>query len=113
MNLVQWFKSKWQGLQRRRKVAREIHPEAFRRLATELRELARVAQQLWPQENKFSERIRGIQSEMEQLDKLAAKPEFRRLSPEKRLQLRQSLIESREQLMETVQTAPSPTARLQ
>lgn len=68
---------------------------------------------MWPKQHQFHAKIKRIQSEMEQLDRLASKPEFKRLSAQKRLQLRESLLQSKEQLIETVQTAPSPTATLQ
>ena len=111
--MFDWLKNllKRQGEQQR--LAREIDPESFRTLARELHDLALLAEHLWPREHKFQAKIKRIQTEMDQLDRLATKPEFKRLSPQKRLQLRESLIQSREQLMETVQTAPSPTSTLQ
>lgn len=108
-----WFSRMVQEYKDRKRFAREIDPEAFRVLAGELRDLACIAERLWPRQHKFQAKIKRIQTEMEQLDRLASQPEFKRLSAKKRLQLRQSLIQSREQLMETVQTAPSPTATLQ
>mgnify|MGYP001348845368 CR=1 FL=1 len=111
--MIKALRRLWALLVERRRIAREIDPQAFRILAGELRDLARVAERLWPRSHKFYIKIKRIQSEMEQLDQLASRPEFRRLSPEKRLRLRESLIQSRDQLLETVQTAPSPTSRLQ
>ena len=108
-----WFKRLLQEHRERKRYAREIDPASFRRIARELWELARVAERLWPRQHKFHAKIKRIQTEMEQLDRLAGQPEFKRLSPQKRLELRESLIHSREQLMETVQTAPSPTETLQ
>lgn len=110
---TRWLHSKIQDFLDKRKFATEIAPESFRDLAQELRELSLAAERLWPQQHKYYARIKQIQSDMEQLDKLAARPEFRMLSAQRRLQLRKSLIQSREQLLETVQSAPSPTARLQ
>ncbi len=111
--MLNWFKTKFNEHRERRRIARQIEPESFRTLARELRDLAVIAQRLWPRQHKFYAKIKRIQTEMEQLDKLASKPEFRRLSPQKRMQLRESLIQSRDQLIETVQTAPSPTSMLQ
>lgn len=104
-----WLKS----LGERRRLGRDIAPESFRELAKELTDLADVAEKLWPAKPKLQEKIGKIRSEMAQLDRLAAKPEFRKLSIERRTALRKSLMHSRDQLMETVQTAPSPTDRLQ
>lgn len=86
---------------------------AFHSMAEELRELTRVAQEILPGEHAFQTRVRRIREEMEQLDELARKPEFKRLPPQKRLELKQSLVASREQLIETVRTAPAPTETLQ
>ncbi len=113
MNIKTWLSRIIREHKDRKRFAKEIDPEAFRILARELRDLALVAERLWPQQHKFYTKIKRIQNEMEQLDRLASKPEFNRLSVQKRLQLRQSLIHSREQLMETVQSAPSPTGTLQ
>ena len=103
-----WLGRLMQGLRERRRLAGEIDPASFRTLARELRELAELAERLWPQHPKFLAKIKRIQSEMAQLDELTARPEFRRLSTEKKLLLRESLIQSRDQLMETVKTAPFP-----
>lgn len=107
------IKKWWGRLRERYFVSRQINPESFRDMAGELRDLAKAAGRFWPQEHTFQEKIRRIQAEMEQLDRLASRPEFRRLSPEKRLQLRRSLMQSREQLLESVQSAPAPTRLLQ
>lgn len=111
--MKKWLARKIREYKERKRFAREIDPETFRTLARELRDLARIAERLWPRQHKFYAKIKRIQSEMEQLDRLASQPEFKRLSAQKRLQLRQSLMQSKEQLIETVQTAPSPTATLQ
>jgi hypothetical protein len=108
-----WLLRKIKEYRERRRFAREIDPESFRVLARELRELASVAERLWPRQPQFHSKIKRIQTDMEQLDRLTTRPEFKRLSAQKRMQLRKSLIQSRQQLMETVQTAPSPTATLQ
>jgi hypothetical protein len=111
--MLAWLRRKWRDYQDGRRLARQIDPETFRNMACELRELAQVAGQLWPDEEKFQEKLKRIRTDMEQVDRLASRPEFKRLSPQKRMQLRDSLVQSREQLLETVQTAPSPTTMLQ
>lgn len=101
------------ALRERRQLDRELTAESFRDLARELRELAGLCRALWPRQHAFQERIKRIMDEMEQLDRLAATPQFRRLSSQKRLEIRKSLLHSRNQLMETVQNAPAPTTTLQ
>jgi predicted nuclease with TOPRIM domain len=97
----------------RRRAHREAAPKAFRDLSRELRELAEIASRVWPEEESFQNRIRGIREEMDQLDELTSKPEFRLLPLKKRLELRESLLHSKTQLMDTVSTAPPPTMRPQ
>lgn len=98
---------------RRRRDTRDTQPGAFRDISRELRELAQVASRVWPQDAAFQERIRNIREEMDQLDVLTAKREFLMLSVQKRLELRESLLHSKMQLMDTVSTAPTPTSRPQ
>jgi hypothetical protein len=75
--------------------------------------LAEAASKLWHQEPEFQERVKRIRTEMAELEKLTSKPEFKRLSPQKRLELRRSLIQSKAQLLESMHAAPSPTSTLQ
>ena len=97
----------------RRRVSQETGPQAFQDLSRELRELAEIASRVWPEEPSFQTRIQNIREEMDQLDELTAKPEFRLLPLKKRLELRESLLHSKTQLMDTVSTAPAPTTRPQ
>lgn len=108
-----WIKRMFANLLTRRRAERDTGPRAFRTLSREMRELAEIAGRVWPEEPSFQSRIKSIQEEMDQLDELTAKPEFRLLPLEKRIELRQSLISSKTQLMDTVSTAPSPTTRPQ
>lgn len=113
MLISEWLKNKITELKRRRALARQIDPEAFKELSTELRDLADKASKLWLEEPRFQARIKRIKVEMEQLEELTSKPEFKRLSPKKRMELRQSLHHSREQLLESMYQASSPTERIQ
>ncbi|GAB7078612.1 hypothetical protein [Megalodesulfovibrio paquesii] len=111
--LGEWLRRTFDAVLDRRQLERELTPESFQALARELRELAGMSSALWPRQHTFQERIKRIMDEMEQLDRLVSTPQFRRLSPQKRLELKKSLIQSRDQLMETVQNAPAPTSTLQ
>ena len=97
----------------RRRMTREAGPRAFQDLSRELRELAEIASRVWPEEPSFQTKIKNIRDEMDQLDELTTKPEFRLLPLKKRLELRESLLHSKTQLMDTVSTAPPPTTRPQ
>ena len=113
LRLLKTARRRWRRFLLRRRKARDIRPEAFRCLTMELRELARVAEGVRPQESDALAKIHRIQKDMEQLEQLTSKREFKRLPPEKRFQLRQSLINSRDQLLASVSSAPSPTSTLQ
>jgi len=108
-SIREWLKR----LRNRQKLKALVEPEAFAGLSRELRDLARIAAGLWPDEPAFQNRVKRIQDEMNQLDAMASRPEFLGISPEKRLELRQSLISSRDQLMETVRRAEPPTTTTQ
>jgi hypothetical protein len=108
-----WIKRMIANLVTRRRVVRDTGPQAFQTLSREMRELAAIARRVWPEEPSFQSRIKSIQEEMDQLDELTAKPEFRLLSLQKRVELRESLLTSKTQLMDTVSTAPPPTTRPQ
>jgi len=107
------IKAGWRAYKERRRISEEIGQKTFLKLSGELLELADTASKLWPQEPRFQARITRLKDEMRQLETLAAKPEFKRLSQKKRLELRQSLIYSKQQLLETMRSAPSPTTILQ
>lgn len=111
--MLAWLRTRWRALLARRTATRQIAPETFRHMAAEVGELAGVAGRVGPQDQEFQARIRRIQAEMVELTILAGRPEFRDLPEEKRLALRQSLLDSRDQLLETMHEAPSPTSLLQ
>lgn len=111
--MFNWIKKQIARFRELRRLEREIDPESFRILARELRELALMAERLMPRHHKFHAKVKRIQTEMEELDRLISKPEFKRLSRQRRMQLRQSMIQSRDQIIETVKTAPAPTSMLQ
>ncbi|MFH1914965.1 MAG: hypothetical protein ABIK45_11930 [Pseudomonadota bacterium] len=108
-----WLSDTIEAWRARRRLAREIDPRAIQRMAQEIRDLATLAAQLGPRGKDVRALIRNILNEMDRLTELADRPEFRRLSPGKRLLLRQGLLESREQLLESIESTPSPTERIQ
>jgi hypothetical protein len=111
--MFDWLKRLWQGFLADRKFAREISPRSFLRMAEDIRDLARAAARIGPREPEFLVRIREIEDEMARLGELVGRPEFSRLPPDRRVALRQGLMQSREQLLETINTAPAPTRILQ
>lgn len=108
-----WIKDKIETYKANRKLAKQVDPYEFKKTAREIRDLAVLAAQLNPRERDIQKLIRNVLVEMERLSEMADRPEFRRLSTGKRLLLRQGLKESRDQLLESIESAPSPTQTLQ
>lgn len=113
MGFLGRLRDKWRDFIKARRVARDIAPKAFIALSAELREMAEIVSKLRHSDPETQSRLARIVREMGQLEKLAEQPGFRRLTPEKRLELRQSLLASREQLLESIHEAPAPTDTLQ
>jgi len=111
--MIHWFKEKIETWKAQRKLARQIDPRNFKQMAEEIRDLAILASQLSPRSEDIRKLIRNVVNEMDRLSELADRTEFRRLSTGKKLLLRQGLLESREQLLESIESAPSPTETLQ
>jgi hypothetical protein len=100
-------------LAQQQRLSREIDPQAFLELTAELRDLAEAASKLWQQEPEFQARVQRIKSDMDQLEALAVRPEFKRLPAERRLEIRKSLVASRQQLLDSMYQVPPPTTTLQ
>ncbi len=111
--MIVWLKDKIETWKAHRKLAKQVDPHNLKRLAQEIRDLAILASQLNPRDRDMRQLIRNVLVEMERLSDLTERPEFKRLSTGKRLLLRQGLKQSREQLLESIESAPSPTETLQ
>jgi len=111
--MIGWIKDKVETIKAQRKLARQIDPSNFKKMAMEIRDLAVLASQLSPRGKDIQKLIRNVLTEMDRLSELADRPEFRKLTTGKKLLLRQGLLESREQLLESIESAPSPTDTLQ
>lgn len=103
----------WGQIKARRALSREVSPKNIRAMAEEVGELARLAAHVSPITPEMHDLIDRIREEMDKLGHLAGRPEFRKLSTGKRILLRQGLLQSREQLLQSIDKAPSPTQRLQ
>jgi len=78
-------------------------------MASELVDLAELASKIRPDEQAFQLKTRRIRQEMQELTRMTKRPEFRMLPSKKRLELRESLLTSREQLLQTLSDAPVAT----
>ena len=111
--MFEWIKELLSQAKKRMQLEKEINPKSFQNMAKEISDLADACSQVCqPQENVL-QRVERIKAEMEQLTTLTMQPEFKKLSTQRKLELRESLIQSREQILESMQTAPSPTKLLQ
>jgi hypothetical protein len=106
--MIEWIKRKLGELAVKRRIARESTriPSANWRRAVEL---ADIAARIRPDEHAFQLRVKRIKREMDDLARMTGRPEFRMLPQKKRLELRESLLSSRDQLLKTVSDAPVPT----
>lgn len=107
------FRDAFGALLSRRKLQRQIQPDVFLHLAAELRLLALSAARACPGEAAVQAVIRDVHLEAEKLARIASEPDFRRMPAKERLLLRQGLLHSKRQLLESIQSAPSPTSLLQ
>ncbi|GAB7024318.1 hypothetical protein [Salidesulfovibrio brasiliensis] len=104
----------WWGQHRARKaLSREVSPLGIRTMAEEVGELARLAAQVSASTPELIQLTEQIKDEMEKLENLTAQPEFKKLSTGQRILLRQGLLQSKEQLLQSIDKAASPTHRLQ
>lgn len=108
--MISYLKDKWERFAAKRRLARDIQPESFRRMAADLAELADVAAKVSPEEAALQRKADQIRREMAELERMTRRPEFRMLTPEKRRELRESLLLSKDQLLKTVSEAPAPTS---
>lgn len=108
-----WIVTKWKRFLEMRQKKKELSTESFRALAKDIREIASLSGQLWIRDSGFQERIKRIHAEMDHLDNLVERRTFEHLSLEKKEELRQSLLVSKEELLKSIQSAPCPTDRLQ
>ncbi|MFW5498004.1 MULTISPECIES: hypothetical protein [unclassified Maridesulfovibrio] len=108
-----WIKGKVANAKERVRIAKEINPKSFRNMAREISELADACSQVCSPQSEMLQKVERIKGEMEQLTELTRQPEFKKLSVQRRMELRESMIQSKEQILDSMQAAPSPTKLMQ
>lgn len=108
-----WINGLVHNVKERIRIAKEINPRSFRSMAREISDLADACSQVCSPESEMLSRVERIKNEMVQLTELTRQPKFRKLSVQRKMELRQSLLQSREQILESMQSAPSPTKLIQ
>lgn len=111
--MLQRIKTYFLNLLQRQKQKRQIHVREFRRLAKEMTYLTEIALKINPGKAHTMEKLHKIRKEMDKLSELVDSRDFTKIHPSARLELRENLLTSREQLVETIHQAPPPTSTLQ
>ena len=84
----------------------EIIPEDFHRLASELRGLSEMARYfVQPEQRELHVHLQALLKEIEQLDQFADRDDFFKISSAHRVQLWNSMVHSRDALLNTVKKA--------
>jgi SMC interacting uncharacterized protein involved in chromosome segregation len=111
--MLRYLRKKWAHLRARQAKHKEIAPESFAALTSEILELARLVGTIRPEDQQLNLRLTKLEREIKQLQSLLETREFKRLSLEKRKQLKKNLVFSRQQLLEAMGAAMPPTDRIQ
>lgn len=88
-------------------------PETIMVLTSELRDLVARAAQFSPPEAGMGPRLKLLENELTRLEELTTRPEFCTLSTEQRLEVRQGLLQVRDQVLKTMQQGSPPTEFVQ
>ncbi|GAB6163858.1 hypothetical protein JCM12298_30180 [Desulfothermus naphthae] len=91
----------------------ELTREQFKKLANEIRGLTELIGKIWIANNEFQIKLKRIQQEMDQLEKIVENRFFSHLPEKKKRELKRSLIISKQELIKCIEEAPCPTDRKQ
>ncbi|MGX9366874.1 hypothetical protein ACTVJH_12660 [Desulfoplanes sp. PS50] len=111
--MLNYLRNKWAQLSALRAKRREIAPESFTVLTTEILELAQLVEKIRPGDHDLGVKLSRLEQEIKHLQVLVEKRSFKKLSCEKRMELKKNLIFSRQQLLEAMGAASPPTERIQ
>lgn len=103
----------WRELRKRHQHAREISPETICQLADDLSHLAELAERSIPLSPHEACHLHALREEMRSLADMTERPEFCRLSADRRLALNESLQRSQEKLLASIQAVYSSTEKVQ
>lgn len=103
----------WKEFCKRRRYAREISPSSLGQLAQDLAHLAEIVERGPDVTSLEAQFLHSLKDEMHSLIAMTRRPEFHRLSADRRLALHRSLHRSLRKLLASVQAAPSSTERIQ
>ncbi len=98
---------------RRGKKREDLSVAQFKRLLNDIRSLTELIEKIWIIDDSLLKRIKKIQKEMDKLDDILNKKYFSVLPEQKKMELKKSLIISKEELIKCIEEAPCPTERKQ
>ncbi len=111
--MLNYLRYKWAQISTLRAKKREIAPESFTLLTKEILELAQLVEKIRPGDHDLGIKLARLELEIKHLQALVGKRSFKKLSCEKRMELKKNLIFSRQQLLEAMGAASPPTERIQ
>jgi hypothetical protein len=112
-SMLRYLRDKWAQIVSNRSKKQEIAPESFTVLTKEILELAQLVEKIRPGDQELGIKLSRLEQEIKHLQTLVGKRSFKKLSTEKRMELKKNLVFSRQQLLEAMGAASPPTERIQ
>lgn len=103
----------WKNLLKRHEQKKQVNVHEFRKIITEVTHLSEIAIEIGSEHNQTMERLKKIRRETNKLSRLVENRKFTKIPHSARLELRKSLLTSREQLVEMINNVPTLTNTLQ
>lgn len=111
--MLQRIKHYFSRLNKKQSQKKSIQVCELRKLADELTHLAEIASRINPEQKQNRNKLSRIRDEMNRLTELVESKDFTKLPQETKLELRENLLTSRQQLVKAIHHAPPPTDTLQ
>lgn len=87
--------------------------DEFKKLFQDIKELAILIEKVWNSDHELHKKIKKIKKEIDNLERILNNKLFNNLTYEQKIQLKKSLLISKQELLKCVQEAPCPTERIQ
>lgn len=92
---------------------KQLRGHELHRITQEIRYLSEIAAKVNPAQNQTMDKLQKITAEMEKLTEIVDSKDFTKIPHKARLELRESLLQSRKKLVDAIHQAPPPTDILQ
>lgn len=107
------IKNYFSRLNQKHRQKKSIQIRELRKLAEELTFLAEIASRINPEQKQNMDQLSKIRDEMNRLADLVESKDFTSLPRDTKLELRENMLISRQQLVKAIQHAPPLTETLQ